>query len=99
MSSKPIIVWGDPPVKARAPRQLRFTAHVESLKERPGQWACIRRHPNHKTLNSMRNTIRNGKAYQRLIEPGRVELVVRRTRDGEDFGIWARWIPPKDGGT
>ena len=94
--TKPIVVWGDPPTKPPA-RPLQYVAWLTSitqvLAERPGEWACIQRNPKRAPLNAMRARLMSD-AYKRVALPHHLELTVRRTPDGEDYGLWARTTPP-----
>lgn len=97
MSSKPLIVWSDPPRRGggngRAPK---YTDHVRQLRERPGEWACIIRNPSARTAYSIATSIRRSKAYAVLARPGSFQAINRKTESG-DYGVWVRWVPPAGG--
>lgn len=97
MSSKPLIVFSDPPRRGSgAGRTPKYAAHVKQLLERPGEWACIIRNPNAKTTASIATNIRNSKSYGVIAKPGKFQVVNRKTESG-DYGVWARWVPPVGG--
>ncbi len=88
----PIIVWGEPPPGAGG-RNGKYTPVVEELKRRPNEWGQIARRPTEKAARAVASTLSAGKIYQRQAAPGKLRTVVRRT-PSDDYGVWARWVPP-----
>lgn len=92
--SEPIVVWGDPPIRrGGGGDSARYADHMKLIREHPGRWGCIARFPDARKAHTAANGIRQYKVYQKLAQPGRFDVVTRRTPSG-DHGIWARWIAP-----
>jgi hypothetical protein len=89
----PILVWTEPPPdqRGRIGRTPKYARHVEILTENPERWACIARYPKARPAASLAQNIKRQKGYQRISNGGRLEATVRFT--GEDYGVWARWMP------
>ena len=87
-TKRPLIVWGDPPKTQHHAKTLKYIQYVHALQERPGEWACLKRSEDRKSIAIMRNGLEND-AYQRLVHPHKLQLSVRRTASG-DTGLWAR---------
>lgn len=93
MSADPLIVWSDPPRGRQALRKSRFDPIIERLRERPGEWACVQRNPEARPARNAAEALKY--RAQKLSIP--IQITCRRTRDGDDYGVWARYVPP--GGT
>ena len=90
--SAPLVVWIDPPTKQVHP--LKYAPLVEALHERPGEWALLQRNPKFGPLQSVRNSLNRTPGYAKLAFPYELQVSVRRTEDGEDYGLWARLVEP-----
>lgn len=90
-NAKPVVVFTDPPANTqRNGRAGKYFPHLDIVKERPGEWACIFRTEKTSAATSAAANIRNGKNYVRFAKPGRFEAIARATGEG-DTGVWVRY--------
>lgn len=85
----PRLIWNDPPSE-EGKKYLKYSPLVEALKQNPNRWACLRRNPKPSPMKSLHKVL-NSERYQRIADPYRLEVVVRRTPSG-DWGVWARVV-------
>lgn len=91
--SGPLLVWSDPPPVQRELKPSVDDPVINALKARPDTWACLGRNPDRKPLQLWQSRLT--RAAKSRAAPGRIQSTVRRTRDGEDYGLWARYVPPE----
>lgn len=91
MSNGPVIVWNDPPPLHRGgnPGASKYDAVIDALLSRPGEWACLHRNPDRQRAAAYSKGL--GSRVRRRALP--IQITCRRTRDGDDHGVWARYNP------
>lgn len=89
MSTDPLIAWSDPPSGRQALRKSRFDPIINALRERPGEWACIQRNPEMRRARNAAEALK----YRAQKLGISVEVTCRRTRDRDDYGVWAKYAP------
>lgn len=92
MSSDPLIVWSDPPPR-RGPgttgQPSKYAPAINALQARPGVWACLQRSPDKEVVYAYSKGLRT--AAKRRGVP--LEVTARRSRDRDDYGVWAKYAP------
>jgi hypothetical protein len=77
----------DPPVTAGGVRRTKWTVILNELRGQPGKWARIAVNTKNTGYASM---IKNGRLGG--ADPGEFEAVARRSTEGEDYDLYARYV-------
>lgn len=89
---EPIIIWETPPARLVLGRKGKYWPILQAIKQRPNEWGRIATLATMTRATNLAHSLRSGKSYAVLAQPGRFDAVSRRI-DAGSVGVWVRWVP------